>query len=125
MSDESGQHRSDLGGTDRMLIGGGVLLVLGLLAAAVALGLAGWKPASIVGLLTGLGTVAGGLLAALSRLTTLTRKVDQVAHQTNGALRSFVSAEVDQKMRKALTDHGMPAQGVPRTRKRGGNLPPG
>lgn len=103
----------------------GVILVIALIGAGVALGIAGWKPESIVGMLSGLGGVAGGLLVAVSKLATLNDKVDKVAHQTDGALRSFVSTEVSTQVRSALADHGLPSKVVPprphpRSRVRGG-----
>jgi len=77
-----------------------VILLLGLFGAGVALAYAGWRPESIVGLLTAVGTVGAGLLVALGKLLgDLNRKVDQVVHNTNGAQRAMMSevirAELD------------------------------
>lgn len=118
-------HRGG-GGGDRTLVFGGVVLVLGLFGMAVALAFAGWKMESIIGLTGGLGTVAGVLLAALSKLGTISNKVDQVAHQTNGVLRQTVAQEASTQVRAALTDHGLPPvppAGRARPRGRGGSHP--
>lgn len=91
---------------------GGVILVCALLGAGVALAFAGWKGEAIGGLLGVLGTIAGVLLAALGKLAQLGQKVDQVAHQTNGALQSGVQSTVRSEVRSALADHGLPAMRV-------------
>lgn len=104
MSD--GQHRS--GQVDKTLVTGGVVLVLGLIGAAVAFGYAGWKPESIVGMLAGIGSIAGVMFGGLAKLGTLQGKVEQVAHQTNGALKQVVAQETSNQVRAALSDHGLP-----------------
>lgn len=117
MSTPDGGHRANATSTHSpatIVVMLGAVLILGLLGAGVALALAHWTPESIIGLLGGLGTIAGVLLAALGKLATLGDKVDQVAHQTNGALRSFVADQMKTSVRKevrsALTDHGLPAR---------------
>lgn len=83
----------------------GVVVVLGLFGAGVALAYAGWKPESIIGVCTGLGTVAITLLVALGKLGNVQERaadrVEQVAQQTNGALREHISTEI----RTALSEH--------------------
>ena len=94
-------------------------IVLGLLAAGVALAYAGWKPEAIGGLLTAIGTVAGALLVVLPKLAGLQEKVDQVAQQTNGALRSHITDTVRTELRRALADQlGQPINPPPPTTPR-------
>lgn len=87
-------------GVLRWVVGAAVLVLLGIATAAVALAYAGWMIESIAGLLTAIGTVGAALLVALGKLLgDLNSKVDQVVHQTNGAMREtiaeVVSAELD------------------------------
>lgn len=82
------------------VVAAAAIVLLGLFGAGVALAYAGWKPESIAGLLTAVGTVGAGLLVALGKLLTdINRKVEQVVHQTNGAQRTMVEdvlrAELD------------------------------
>jgi hypothetical protein len=97
-----------------------VAIVIGLLVAAVALAYAGWKSESIVGLLTAIGTLSTGLLVGVARLVSVEQKVDQVARQTNGALRDHVTETVRTELRAALADQlGQPITPPPTTpRKR-------
>jgi hypothetical protein len=81
-----------------------VAIVLGLLIAGVALAYAGWKPEGIAGLLTAVGTIAGGLLVVLPRLVNVEYKVDQVARQTNGELRKHVTDTMRVELRAALAE---------------------
>lgn len=94
-----GQHRPD--GTEPMsatvvVVICATLVVFGLLAAGVVLAYAGWEVTSIVGLLTAIGTVAGALLALLPKLVQLQQSVDQVRHQTDGALRAHITRTGDE-----------------------------
>lgn len=96
-----------------------VAILLSLLVAGVALAFAGWREASIIGLLTAVGSVAGGLLVILPRLVNMEHKVDQVARQTNGELRKHVSQAVATEVRAALAEHlGPPPDRAPSPAKR-------
>lgn len=95
-----------------------VSIILGLLVAGVALAYAGWKPEGIAGLLTAVGTVAAGLLVALPRLVNVEQKVDQVARQTNGALRAHVTETVRAELRAALREQFGEPVAPPTARKR-------
>jgi len=106
------------------------LVVFGLLAAGVVLAFAGWEVTSIVGLLTATGTVAGALLVALPKLVQLQQTMEQVRHQTDGALRAHISHTGEQiasqaaaEVLDALGSGALPSvlpPGAPRPRPRGG-----
>lgn len=96
-----------------------VAIVIGLLVAGVALAYAGWKSESIIGLLTAIGTLSTGLLVTVARLVSVEQKVDQVARQTNGALRDHVTETVRTELRAALADQlGQPTPPPTTPRKR-------
>lgn len=78
-----------------------VVVVLAVVGAAVALSLAGRELAVIVGLITPVGAAAALLVAAIGKLSRLDKKqdeqsakLDQVAHQTNGAMRALIREEI-------------------------------
>lgn len=122
MSGDAGGHRAVPAKSSQpapVVVVLGVVLVLGLLASGTALAFAGWKPEGIIGLLSGLGTVAAGLLVALGKLASLgdrvaevDHKVEQVKDQTNGDLERTVGVQVRKEVRSALADHGLPARAV-------------
>lgn len=96
-----------------------VAIVIGLLVAGVALAYAGWKSESIIGLLTAIGTLSTGLLVTVARLVSVEQKVDQVARQTNGALRDHVTETVRTELRAALAEQlGQPTPPPATPRKR-------
>lgn len=72
--------------TSRTTVFAAVILVISLLTAAVALAAAGWTVESIIGLLTAIGGVGGALIAALSKITDVDRKVQDVHDQTTGEI---------------------------------------
>lgn len=74
------------GTTSRTTLFAAVVLVISLLGAAVALSYAGWMVESIIGLLSAIGGVGAALIAALSKLTDVDRKVDAVHEQTTGEI---------------------------------------
>lgn len=65
-----------------------IVVMLGLLIAAVFLAYAGWQPESITGLLVGLGVVAGTILPLLGKVLTVTAQqtvtLSEIHEQTNG-----------------------------------------
>jgi len=101
------------GNATRMLLICGLLIVLGLLAAGVVLGVAGWSTESIVGLLTAIGSISVGLLVAVGKLGSVKDTVEQVAHQTNGQLRQHITDTVRREVRSALRDYGAPPPAGP------------
>jgi hypothetical protein len=85
----------------------GTVVTIALVAGVVALSLAGRELAVIVGLIGPVAAAAALLVAALGKLVSVDRKQDaqsakleQVAHQTNGALR----AHIDSSIRAALAE---------------------
>lgn len=72
--------------TSRTTIFAAVILVISLLAAAVSLAAAGWMVESIIGLLTAIGGVGAALIAALSKITDVDRKVQDVHDQNTGEI---------------------------------------
>ena len=60
----------------------GVLIVLGMFAAAVALARAGWSPESITGLLVLFGTLSSAVLIAVGKLTTIEKSTQTTERQT-------------------------------------------
>lgn len=79
----------------------GVVCLVALLSAGVALLNSGLDQAAALGFLGGIITVAAGLLALYDRLTTIQRvnvvqdeKIDTVVEQTNGKLRDVVADEI-------------------------------
>jgi hypothetical protein len=84
------------------------VVILGVFLGAFALSYAGRDLGAIVGLIAPVGAAAGLLVAALGQLAALGRKqeqqaekLDEVAHQTNGALREHI----DRSIRSALDRH--------------------
>lgn len=87
---------------------GAVVIIVATLGGAVALSLAGREVSAIVGLIGPVGAAAALLVATLGKLVQLDRKTDeqtakieQVAEQTNGALRQHI----DESIRAALDTH--------------------
>lgn len=132
-SDPQGQHRTaPTPSSSTTLVVSATLIVFGILAAGVFLAFAGWQTASIIGLLTAVGTVAGGLLVVLPKLVSVQNTVEQVAHQTNGQLRQHITqtgddiaAQVTAQVLAALghTPAAAPPPAVPRLRARGAKRP--
>lgn len=88
------------------------VVILAVFGAVVALSLSGREPGVIAGLVGPTAAAAVGIIAALAKLSTLekktdeqTTKIEQVAHQTNGALREMVREEI----RAALAEREQPA----------------
>lgn len=75
-----------------------LFVVLGLLGAAVALAYAGWSQESIIGLLLGLGTIAGTTLPLIGKILSdthaQTETINEIHDNTNGKLRAAVEAAV-------------------------------
>lgn len=81
--------------------------------AGVALSFTGMDAAAVVAFLTGLLTVAGGLVALLDRVTTVqrvnaeqTRKLDVLDERTNGGL----DRRIKENVNAALTDRFGPKE---------------
>lgn len=80
----------------------GALVLVGLIAAGVTLGLQGWKSEQIVGLLVAVGTAGGGLLQVLNKLSSVQQATaDQnavlatISHNTNGVLSAKINSAID------------------------------
>lgn len=85
------------------------VVIVAVVGGAVALSLAGREPAVIVGLIGPVAAAAGLLVAALGKLAQVDRKqdeqsakLDQVAHQTNGALRQQIRDSIREEMARHL-----------------------
>jgi hypothetical protein len=91
---EAEQQRRDGNAVQITVIISAVVVIVAVIGGAVALSLAGREPEVIVGLIGPTAAAAGLLIAALGKLVQLdrkqdaqTEKIEQVAHQTNGAMR--------------------------------------
>lgn len=115
MTNDTGAGRPASNAVQVTVILAAALVVIALVAAAVALSLTGRDVAFIIGLLGPLGVAAGGIVAALGQLASLRRQtneqtdtLNQVAHQTNGALRAHVTRAAQEaahhEVRAALTE---------------------
>lgn len=99
-------------------------VTVAVLGGAVALSLAGRELTTIVGLIGPTAAAAAVMIAALGKLVSLdrktdeqTEKIDQVAHQTNGALKEHIRATIKQELRAALTEQfGPPTDPTKRRR---------
>lgn len=69
--------------TSKTTVFAAVILFVSLLAAAVFLAQAGWMVESIIGLLTAIGGVGAALIAALSKITDVAHKVEEVQQANN------------------------------------------
>lgn len=90
-----------------MLLLSGTLVTIAMIGGGVALALAGRDVGFIIGIVAPIAAAAGTLLAALSKLVSLERKTDeqtetlqQIEHQTNGALRATIEASIDRAFRR-------------------------
>jgi hypothetical protein len=83
----------------------GAIVLLGICGMAFGLALAGWKPESIIGLVSGLTAVTGALLPVGYKTLIETNKQTSVLHEqsdvlheisenTNGKLRAIIRQEV-------------------------------
>lgn len=95
-----------------MTIIAGALVLVCLTGAAIALAYAGWDGNAIMGLLTGITSIAVPLVAAVSRLTDLKRATDQqtqvlakIDHQTNGVLDKRIESGVRKVMNEPIPYH--------------------
>ena len=98
-----------------LVLGAAAAVIIGLIAAAVLLGLKGWTAAEIGALLTAVGTISVPVVAALRQLVDLHAKQDaqtetigKIDHQTNGILtkriRDAVREELSAPIPYALED---------------------
>lgn len=83
--------------------------LLAVLVAGVALALSGMSTESIVGLLTALVAVAGGMVGVYNQMTEVKRinadqdeKIAVITEQTNGVLAGKIKAAVTEALREAM-----------------------
>lgn len=88
----------------------GLVVLVCLIGAATALGIAGWDGNAILGLLTGIAGVAVPLVATVARLTDLKTSTDaqtvtlaRIDHQTNGVLTERIRAAVNAAMNEPIS----------------------
>jgi uncharacterized transporter YbjL len=108
MSEDQTETNSNPTGHALTIIAGLVVLVC-LVGAAVALALAGWSGNAIMGLLTGIIGVAGPLIAVTARLTDLKTATDaqtltlaKIDHQTNGVLNQRIKDAVHSALNEPI-----------------------
>lgn len=99
---EQQQQRSSSAAIQVVTIVAATVVILAVFGAVVALSLAGREPGVIAGLVGPTAAAAVGIIAALAKLSKLeqktdeqTTKIEQVAHQTNGALRDTIRNELN------------------------------
>ena len=87
---------------------GAVLTIASMLAAAVALAIAGWDVTSIIGLLAAVGAAAGSGQLALSKVVTVDERAQHIdertatiERQTNGEM----TATINSAVRAAVAEH--------------------
>lgn len=110
MADDQTQPTATPTGHTLTFIAGLVVLV-SLIGAATALGIAGWDANAILGLLTGIAGVGVPLVVAIGGLTNLKQATDRqtitlakIDHQTNGVLTDKIAAGAEAAVRKVLNE---------------------
>lgn len=94
-----------------------VALLVAVIASGAAMAVSGMETTAIIGFLTEISIIGGGVVAILDRVTTVHRvnveqdqKLETVVHQTNGALSSTVETIVNNALDKRF---GPPKEGGP------------
>jgi len=131
-SEEIARHRADQRQSARdssavlmtVIIASAVVACV-LLASVVALSIAGRDLSVIIGLVGPAAAAAAVVIAALGKLVSVDRKqdrqtlkLDQVAHQTNGALRAHIDKSIGDALAKHLGPLPGPAPTPPRKARR-------
>lgn len=99
---ETRQRAADSSAVMITVVIASAVVAVALVAAVVALSLAGRDIGVIIGLVGPVAGAAAVVIAALGKLVAVdkkqdqqSQKLDQVAHQTNGALRAHIDSSVD------------------------------
>lgn len=126
-SDETARHRADQRQSARdssavlmTVIIASAVVAIALVAAVVALSIAGREPSVIIGLVGPVAAAAAVVIAALGKLVAVDRKqdrqtakIDQVAHQTNGALRAHITKSIEEGLTARIGPRPAPAPTPP------------